>query len=136
MLNLPSPSTSLQVVTGSAVTAIAVFASFNELAIASQQITNSDSQSTLIDIAGTVQVVDPPGAGVNRNVKFLSVNNSSLFTCAVTVQTFDGVVAIPIFGPAPLLLGPGWSVHYNTDGNGFVVYDNTGAIQMSMNYMV
>lgn len=127
MLNLPTPITTLQVVTGAPVNTIAVHASFNDLTVAGTPV-NPNWQNTAITLAATTTVVAAPAAGFDRNVKFLSVNNASLLPCAVTVQLFDGgVTPFVLFGPVTLL--PAWSLHYNTDGHGFVLYDAAGKIQ-------
>jgi hypothetical protein len=57
------------------------------------------------------------------------VNNASALPCNVTVQRFDGVSTFVIFGPVALL--PAWSLHYNSDGHGFILYDAAGKIQQS-----
>lgn len=127
MLNLPTLASTLQVVTGSPVVAVSVHASFLDLGPGTA-VSLGDWKNSSIVLATTTTVVDPPpGAGIDRNVKFLSVNNASALPCNVTVQRFDGATAFVLFGPVNLL--PAWSLHYNTDGDGFVLYDDVGRIQ-------
>ena len=134
MLNLPTTSTVLQVVTGSAVRTIQVHASWSDL-LAGSNVPLPGSLGTPITGATITPVVAAPTAsGIDRNVKFLSVNNTSSNSCAVTVQIFDGVNTIPIFGPVTLL--PGWVVQYNGDGDGFTVLDSAGKKRVSVQAVV
>lgn len=126
MLNLPTPTSTLKVVTGSAVAAIAVHASIVDLGPGTT--VTPGSFNTPISLAATTVVVPAPGAGADRNVKFLSINNQSASSCVITVQIDNGVGTINIFGPIPL--PPAWTIQYNSDGNGFVVYDDFGNIQV------
>lgn len=128
MLNLPTTTSALQVVTGSAVTSIGVHASAVDLG-PGPAVTVPGPFNTPITVAGTTVVVPPPAAGVDRNVKFLSINNQSVSTCSIAVQIADGVNTINLFGP--VLLKPAWTIQYNSDGSGFVVYDDKGDIQVS-----
>ena len=127
MLNLPTPASALLVVTDSAVATIAVHASWVDLGPVTQ--VTPGSLLTAITLATTTVVVPPPGGvGIDRNVKFLSINNESASGCVVTVQITDGVNTINIFGP--IALPSHWTIQYNSDGSGFVVYDNFGNIQV------
>lgn len=126
MLNLSTPTSTLRVVTGSAVATIAVHASIVDLG-PGPTVTPGAFQ-TPIGVAATTVVVPAPAAGVDRNVKFLSINNESMSGCDITVQVFDGVNVINIFGP--VALPSAWTIQYNSDGSGFVVYDNFGNIQV------
>jgi hypothetical protein len=126
VLNLPTPTSILKVVTGSAVTNISVHASFIDLFPATNQVTPG-WQNVLIAAAITTTVVASPPAGADRNVKFVAVNNASGAPCAVSVDQFDGTLTSRVFGPVTLL--PSWSLHYTTDGVGWVVYDAAGKIQ-------
>ena len=126
MLNLPTPASTLQIVTGSAVTTIAVHASTVDLGPGTA--VTPRAFNTPIIAAATTVVVPAPGVGVDRNVKFLSINNESASSCVVTVQIADGINTVNVFGPVPL--PSGWTVQYNSDGNGFVLYDNFGNIQV------
>lgn len=127
MLNLVAPTAFVALVTGSAVNAIGVHASYVDIAQSGGTTTVSPKpQNTSITGATTTPVVSPPGAGVARNVKFLSINNSSALPCAVTVQHFDGATTVDVFGPVTLQAG--YTIQYNSDGRGFVQYDNLGNI--------
>ena len=126
MLNLPTTSALIQLVTGAAVSSIAVHASWLDMELAGTTV-NPGSANTIVSTATTVPVVPPPGAGLNRNVKFLSVQNTSGSSCPVTVQHFDGTLAVNISPPTNL--PSGWTLQYNTDGTGFVLYDEIGNIQ-------
>lgn len=127
MLNLSTPTTLLQVVTGGAVTSIAVHASFVDLGVATGSVVPG-SKNTLIAVAATTIIVPPPAAGIDRNVKFLSVNNQSGTPCQVTIQSTDGVNVVNLFS---IILKPDWTIQYNSDGSGFVLYDDSGNIQVS-----
>lgn len=128
MLNLPTPSAVVQVVTGAGVNAIEVHASFDDLSIPTSALVNPGAKNTSITTATTTTVVPAPAAGLCRNVKYVSIVNSSGAPCAITVQLFDGTSTFPIFGSVNLLAG--WMIEYTTDGSGFVVIDNTGKIQV------
>ena len=128
MLNLSTPTTLLQAVTGSAVSSVAVHASFVDLGIATGSVVPG-SKNTLIAASATTVIVPPPAAGIDRNVKFLSVNNASPSPCAVTIQVTDGAVAVDLFS---VVLPSTWTIQYNSDGSGFVLYDGGGSIQTSL----
>ena len=129
MLNLPTTASVLQVVTGSPVSTIAVHASWADSPEPTASPVLPNSLGTPITTATTTPVVPAPAPGTNRNVKFLSVNNTSASPCVITVQVFDGTNAIPVWGP--FSLPAGWAVHYNTDVKGFVLYDSTGSEQLT-----
>jgi hypothetical protein len=127
VLNLVASTALLQLVTGSPVSAIGVHATFVDITVtADQTVVTPKPQNTSITTAATTPIVSPPAAGSQRNVKFLSVNNSSASPCTVTVQHFDGATTADVFGPIPLLAG--YTLQYNSDGRGFVLYDNLGNI--------
>jgi hypothetical protein len=126
VLNLPTTSAILQLVTGSAVNAIQVHASWIDLI--GTTVTPGVTAIPAITAATVTTIVPAPAAGVDRNVKFISVVNTSGSSCFVIVQRVDGAIVTQLF---PTTLGPGWILQYNTDGDGFVVYDNTGKIQVS-----
>jgi hypothetical protein len=113
------------VVTGSGVNAINVYAAFNDLSILTQIVTPGE-QTEVITTATTTIVVSSPGAGFVRNVKFLSVINSSLLPCKITISHFDGTTTASVFS---INLLSGYLIQYNTDGVGFRVYDTFGNIQ-------
>ncbi len=90
MLNLPTTTSKVLVVTGSAVVSIAVHASWADLGPANAVTPNSQNTPP-ITTATTTTVVPPPGAGIDRNVKFLAINNQSALDCSIAVQITDGV---------------------------------------------
>jgi hypothetical protein len=120
MLNLSTPSTLLQIATGSAVASIAVHASYVDL---SPFATVPAAINTLITTATTTTVVPAPADGTDRNVKFLSIRNTSGAACQVAVQITDGSLVVSLFN---INLLPGYLIQYDGDGDGFVVYDNLG----------
>jgi hypothetical protein len=126
VLNLPTPTSRILVVTGSAVNTIAVHASFGDLGIPTRTVT-AGALNTAITAATTTAVVQAPGANVDRNVKFLSIQNTSALPCAVTVQQTSGPSTVTLFS---VNLLAGFTLQYNTDSDGFRVYDTTGRILM------
>jgi hypothetical protein len=129
VFNLPTTSSLLQITTGAAST-IAVHASWLDLTIAGTDVL-PNALNTTIAAPGTTTVVPSPGSGVNRNVKFLSVVNTAGPTCPVTIQHVGpGASPVSIFA---IDLPLGWIIQYNTDGNGFLVYDENGNIQETEN---
>jgi hypothetical protein len=129
VLNLPTTSTLLQLVTGAAVSSISVHASWMDMSLSGTAV-DPGSANTQVSSATTATIVSPPGPGVNRNVKFLSVQNTSAVACPVAIQHFDGANAINLF--APTTLPAGWTIQYNTDGVGFVLYDQIGNIRETL----
>jgi hypothetical protein len=128
VLNLPTPTTIIQIVTGSAVTSITTFASWVDLQIAGNNVVPG-STGVVINGAGTTPIVGAPAAGYSRNVKYLSIVNTSALPCVITIQETNGTITVPLFQSFTLL--PGYSIQYNTDGDGFRVYDSTGHILVS-----
>jgi hypothetical protein len=127
MLNLPTTTSLIQVVTGAAVNAIEIHASWIDLSIPTQAVAPGDGDQTLTTAATRV-VVPPPPVGFVRNAKFLSINNTSATPCPVTVQHFDGATLVNLFS---ITLLPLYTIQYNTDGVGFVVYDEGGCILLA-----
>ncbi len=143
MLNLSNVTSIIQLVTDDAVNAITVQASWTDLfpnaAVPGQTAVGGD-KNTVITTATTTTIVPAPAANTDRNVKFLFITNSSSSSCAITVQHFDGTTAVPAWvpgvGAAGFVLQAGWALEYNTDGNGWVLYDTTGNIQTSSQILV
>jgi hypothetical protein len=140
VLNLSTTASVLQIITGGAVNAITVQASWtdlfpNTLPPVSPQAAIGGGVNTVITTATTTTVVPSPGANTDRNVKFLLITNKSSAGCAITIQHFDGTNTVPIWipgvGGAGFVLQAGWVLEYNTDGNGWVLYDQDGKIQVS-----
>jgi hypothetical protein len=122
VLNLSSTSSLLQVVTGSGVNSIVVHVSFVDL---EGTTVTPGEQNTIITTATTTTIVPAPGATTDRNVKFISVQNTSGADCQVAIQHTDGVNVVDLFN---IDLLAGYTIQYNTDGSGFVCYDNDGRI--------
>lgn len=96
MLLLTSTTDIIRVVTGAAVPTITVHASYVDNA--SGTITPART-NTNISTAATTTIVASPGAGVQRNVKQISItNNNASLTCQVTVQHFDGTTSTDLMG--------------------------------------
>jgi len=127
VLNLPTTSTLLQLVTGAAVANIEVHASFVDLGLSTGSVVPG-ALDTVIVAAATTTIVPAPAAGTDRNVKFLSVQNTSALPCPVAIQSFDAARTVNLFA---ITLQPGYTIQYNSDGSGFVVYDNLGDILVS-----
>jgi hypothetical protein len=123
LLNLATTSSLLQLVTGAGVNSIQVQASFTDL-LAPTTVTPGQ-QDTVITAAATTTIVSSPAASTVRNVKFLSILNTSAMPCPVTVQHWNGSIAVSIFS---ITLLPGYTIQYNSDGDGFVVYNTLGQI--------
>lgn len=130
MLNLPTTSSEIMVVTGSGVSSIAVHASFIDVTAGSNN-TVPGALNTLITTATSTVVVPSPAPTVDRNVKFLSLQNTSNVSCLVTVLHTDGVSLIPLLPPLTLLSG--YTLQYDTDGNSFVLYDTSGRRLQAVN---
>ena len=120
MLNLSTNATLLQVVTGSGVSSILVHTSYVNLN--GTTVTPGSTNTPPISTATTTTVVAAPVSGVT-NVRFVSIYNSSASPCAVTVQSTDGSNVITLFSFNMLA---GYTVHYNGEGDGWVVYDASG----------
>jgi hypothetical protein len=96
MLLLTSTSDIIRVVTGASVSTITVHVSYvdNASGVITPLRTN-----TLITTAATTTVVPSPSAGVQRNVKQISItNNNATTSCQVTVQHFDGTNSTDLMG--------------------------------------
>mgnify|MGYP000334863750 CR=1 FL=1 len=121
MTTLITTSSILQVVTGSAVTAIDVHASYVDLTSAPSY--TPGSSEVEITTAATTSVVSSPGAGVSRRIKKLTVRNSSTQPCQVTVQHYDGTITADLFGVTLL----GGETLQRTGQGGWLHLDATGA---------
>jgi len=73
-------------------------------------------------VAGVVVLAPSPGAGLNRQLKYLSVLNRDVSTQTIVIQKN----AFNLTGAWPL--EPGWSLQY-IDSHGFQLLDGNGAIQ-------
>lgn len=127
MLNLPTTVSQILVITSAPVNSIAVHASFIDIGPSNAVIPGA--LDTTILLAATTVVVPSPLPTFSRNVKFLSVTNTSGLPCGVTIQQTDGATAISLFN---ITLQPGYTIQYDTDGNGFRVYNAAGRILVDL----
>lgn len=119
MLLLTSTSDVIRITTGTAVNAISVHASFvdNDSGFITPGRGNS-----LITTATTVTIVDPPNPLVQRNVRLITITNTSLTACRVTVQHFEGLFAATLVacnllaGESLIFNERGDWTHYNAQG--------------------
>jgi len=85
-----------------------------------------NSLNTLIAAAGTTTVIGSPAASTQRNVKFLSLQNTDpTVTNQITVTHFDGTTAVPV---ANVSLPAGHTLYYE-DASGWYVTDGFGGRQ-------
>lgn len=123
MLLLTSTSDLIQVVTGSA-GGLDVHASWVDNA--SGTITPGRTNTASITTAATTTVVASPGASTQRNVKFLSIENThATVSNAVTIQHTDGS-NVKVLWDGTLL--PDEHVMFDTNGV-FTVYAASGLIK-------
>ena len=120
MLLLTSTSDIIRVVTGSAAD-IDVHASYVDNNAGT--ITPGRTNTAAITTATTTTVVDSPGSGVQRNVKFLNITNShATASTQVTVQHFDGtnnedLIAVTLLPSENLVLSStGDWMHHDAQG--------------------
>jgi hypothetical protein len=125
VLNLATPTSVLQLVAGVGASSIDCYVSYVDLVVAVGKVTPG-AQPTAVLVAGVSLLAAAPSAGVDRNIKFITVQNKGGVTVQVTIQHDDGVTTINLFS---IPLPTGWTVQYNSDGVGFVVYDQFGSIQ-------
>ena len=126
MLSLPASTWQLILVTGAAVASIEVDASWVDITpqpAPTPPTVTPDSLPNTIAAAATTVIVPPPAVGTQRNVKYVSIRNTSGNPCAVAVRVDDGASPQSIFA---ITLLPGYVLEYNTDGNGWRV-KNVGA---------
>lgn len=112
MLLLTSTSDIIRVVTGASVSTITVHASYVDNS--SGSITPLRT-NTNISTAATTTIVSSPAAGVQRNVKLISItNNNATTACQVTVQHFDGTTSTDLMG---VTIRPGENLICDDNGN-------------------
>jgi len=102
-----------------------VYASYIDIASALHQ---PGSVDTVTDSTTPVVAVTSPNAGVNRQVKLLTVHNSDTANIIVTVSVLNNVTTRNLFRA---VLEPGAMLAY-TDGEGFRVLSPAGAVSMSL----
>ncbi len=115
MLLLTSVNDKVQIVTGSALT-IDVHASYMDYQ-AAPETTTPGRKNVAIVTAVTTDVVDPPSAGVARNVKALYIRNKDVSPCDITVKHTDGVTVVEL---KKVTLPANAELHY-IDGIGFLM---------------
>lgn len=125
MITLTATTHILELTTGSA-TNVDVFISYADHT--SSGATLGDQQ-TLITTATTTTILAAPGASTQRQVKTIIVNNTSASSNAVVVKKDISGTEYDLF---TVTLGPNESAHF-TDGQGWTVYTNSGAIKGSQN---
>jgi len=112
MLLLPTTSHKLQVVTGAAVAAAAMYACWIDNA--SGTITGGANNQS-ISTAATTDLVGVPGASTLRNVQKVSVRNTNGSTGnTISIQVTDGSTTIVLWSG---VLPAGWSVQMDEMGN-------------------
>lgn len=111
MIILASTTDKIQVVTGSAVAACVMHASWVDNA--SGTITPGRSNQSISTVA-TTDLVAAPAASTYRNLKFLSVRNTNVSTNnTVTIQHTDGTTAVILWQG---VLAAGMAVQINDSG--------------------
>jgi hypothetical protein len=98
MLNLPTTNSQILVITGAVASSIAVHASFIDIGPSNAVIPGA--LDTTITTPTTTVVVPPPLPTFSRNVKFLSVTNTSGVPCSVTIQQTDADLVILYYASA------------------------------------
>lgn len=126
MITLTATTHILELTTGSA-TAVDVFVSYADHTSAGAVL---GDQQTLITTATTTTVLAAPAASTQRQVKYISVNNTAATTNTVTVKKDISATEYDIFGP--VILGANERLEF-LDGRGWAVYANTGALKTSIN---
>lgn len=126
MITLTNTTHILELTTGSA-TNVDVFVSYADHT--STGATLGDQQ-TLITTATTTTILAAPAASTQRQVKYISINNTSASSNTVTVKKDISATEYDIFGP--VTLGQNERLEF-LDGRGWQVFTNTGAIKNSIN---
>lgn len=122
MLLLTSISDLIQLITGSTLT-IHVHASWVDLSNSGATVAPGRT-NTIVSSAGTTTIVGSPAASTQRNVKFLSIENTSTTTSeSITVQHTDGTNVVQL---QVVTLQPGWTLTYS-DQSGWTTIDAAGA---------
>lgn len=112
MIILASTSAKIQVTTGTAKT-IDVHASWVDWSTTAL----AGCTNTAITTATTTDVVAPPAASTQRNVKTLHIRNKDATSCDVTVKHTDGTTNVELL---KLTLQAGDQLQY-VDGLGFLL---------------
>jgi hypothetical protein len=126
MITLTATTHILELTTGSA-TNVDVFVSYADHT--TDGATLGDQQA-LITTATTTTILAAPAASTQRQVKYISINNTSATSNAVTVKKDISATEYDLFGP--VVLGQNERLEY-LDGKGWQVFTNSGAIKNSIN---
>jgi hypothetical protein len=131
MLLLTSTSDKIQVITGSAVTAMKIQAAFADYdPTQNPPTTNPGRTNTSISGAATTDVVAAPTTNIIRNVKWLSIYNSHATSSnLITVQHTDGTT-VSILVKYTLLAG---ETLYYVESGYFAVLDIAGTRKVAAN---
>ena len=124
MILLTSTTDEIEIVTATAQT-IHVQASFVDLNAGT---VTPGRLNSIISTATTTVVVASPAASTQRTVKFLSIQNTSVSSCLITVEHTDGTNVVQL---QKITLNPGYTLVYN-EGSGWTLYDSSGNIQTSI----
>lgn len=125
MITLTNTTHTLELTTGSA-SNIDVFVSYADHSSTGAIL---GDQQSLITAAATTIILAAPASGTQRQVKLIIINNTSATSNTVVIKKDVGGTEYDLF---TVLLGPNEAVHF-TDGQGWTVYTNTGAIKNSTN---
>lgn len=121
MLLLTSVADIVRLTTSVATTTIEVHTSYMD--VSGTSITPGRT-NTLITTATTTSIVSSPPISTQRNVKAIyCTNNSTGTSCTVSIEHFDGVVAVELMS---FVLLPGENLGYREDGS-WVHRDSQGA---------
>lgn len=126
MITLTATTHILELTTGSA-TNVDVFVSYADHTTTGATL---GDQQTLITTATTTTILAAPAASTQRQVKYVSINNTSASSNTVTVKKDISATEYDIFGA--ITLGQNERLEY-LDGQGWKVFTNTGAIKNSIN---
>lgn len=126
MITLTATTHILELTTGSA-TNVDVFVSYADHTSTGAVL---GDQQTLITTATTTTILAAPAASTQRQVKYISINNTSATTNAVTVKKDISATEYDIFGP--VTLGANERLEY-LDGQGWKTFTNSGAFKNSIN---
>lgn len=126
MITLTNTTHILELTTGSA-TNVDVFISYADHTTTGATL---GDQQTLITTATTTTILAAPAASTQRQVKCISINNTSASSNAVTVKKDISTTEYDLFGP--VTLGANERLEY-LDGQGWKVFANSGAIKTSLN---
>lgn len=139
MINLPTTSSKLQLITGQAVSTIKVHVSFVDLASGAA---TPGATNTAITTAATTDIVAAPAGSTVRNVKSVFIYNShASSSCDVTPQQTDGTTAVPLYPKVTLLAqevlayneGSGWQ-RFNASGSLYVTNQTTNVTPGTNDY--